>query len=154
MGGDFNTTSWMPLHEEWLQEAGVIVLIDPSTPTYSRGTAIDKYLFVPGTYLPSSLLPPAAESHTEITNYVDSPHYPAEIIEYTQLSGHFPILLPVPCDAAPQSNPKDKCIRSEGLTEETWTERNMEFARVLEDKWPKQSLIEPLVNITRRFSIF
>ena len=55
--GDFNTTGWQRLYEEWLQEQGIMDLMNPQVPTYAGGSAIDKFLFMPGEYIPSTLLP-------------------------------------------------------------------------------------------------
>ena len=58
IGGDLNTPSWSTLYNEWIQEGGMIELIGPVTPTFALGTAIDKFLFVPGSYIRSTLLSP------------------------------------------------------------------------------------------------
>ena len=61
LAGDFNTTKWTPLFSEWLQEGGLISLVDPDVPTYALGTSIDKVLFLPGHYIPSTFLPPGEQ---------------------------------------------------------------------------------------------
>ena len=79
IGGDFNTTGWKRMYEEWLQTEGVFDLVDPQVPTYAGGTAIDKFLFVPGAYVPSTLLPTSYGAEPNPEHYVDAPHYPAEV---------------------------------------------------------------------------
>ena len=73
-------------------------LVNPQMPTYAGGTAIDKFLFVPGAYIPSTLLPDTYWTRNELDHCEDAPFYPAQVIPYTHLSDHLPIRLPIPCD--------------------------------------------------------
>ena len=63
--GDFNTSSWGQLFAEWVNTQGLRELVDPEVPTYAMGSAIDKMLFLPGFYIPSSLLPPGSTRLTD-----------------------------------------------------------------------------------------
>ena len=57
MAGDFNTTSWLERVEDWCQEEGIWHLNDPCVPTINTGSSIDKFLFKPGDYIPTTFLP-------------------------------------------------------------------------------------------------
>ena len=146
LGGDFNTTGWLRLYEEWLQGQGILDLISPQVPTYARGAAIDKFLFVPGEYIPSTLLPDNLGPRQELEHSADQPFFPAQVVQYTDLSDHMPILLPIPCEAIPRQKMRTKRIRIGGLFDETWEERDRRLAELLVKNWPRSFLEAPLVN--------
>ena len=64
LGGDFNTTEWGSPFYEWTQEAGMQELVDPEVPTFALGSSLDKFLFVPGHYVPSTFLPSEPSLYT------------------------------------------------------------------------------------------
>ena len=80
IGGDFNVTSWQAQFAEWVQEAGAMELLDPEIPTNALGSALDKFQFVPGFYVPSTFLPPRAGGPHEEEGMLDSPYYPASVL--------------------------------------------------------------------------
>ena len=151
LGGDFNTTGWRRLYEEWLQKTGTMDLVNPQMPTYAGGTAIDKFLFVPGSYIPSTLLPETYWARNELDHCEDTPFYPAQVTPYTHLSDHLPILLPIPCDREEKPLMRLRRIRIGALSDETWQERDEQLGEMLEGKWPKSTLEMPIVNISRLF---
>ena len=154
LGGDLNVTGWTMLYEEWLQEAGAMDLVNPQVPTYAGGTAIDKFIFLPGAYIPSTLLPASPGPRQEQDQETDEPFYPAQVIPYTDLSDHLPILLPIPCEATPKQAMKLRRIRIGTLSDETWSERDQQLGLSLEREWPSLTLEAPMVNIARQYSIF
>ena len=153
-GGDFNVTGWSTLYEEWLQEVGAMDLVNPQVPTYAGGTALDKFIFIPGEYIPSTLLPDSPGPRQELDQDTDEPFYPAQVIPYTDLSGHLPIMLPIPCEAAPKQAMKLRRIRIGTLSDETWSERDRQLGISLEHEWPRQTLEAPLVIIARQYGVF
>ena len=54
LAGDFNTTSWTHLFHEWTQEEGLWELVRPEQPTNATGGRIDKCIYAPGPYIPST----------------------------------------------------------------------------------------------------
>ena len=149
LAGDFNITSWGALYEEWTQESGIMELTDPEIPTFASGTALDKYLFVPGFYIPSTFLPPSVSHTGEEADLSELPYYPARVIEYTDFSNHSPVLLPIPCDPEVTEPAQRKRIRVGNLSEEKWEERNNEMAMALKSHFPDEVLSQPVTNIPR-----
>ena len=58
LAGDFNHLSWENGYREWVGTHGARELSDPALGTYGSGNALDKFLFAPGFYFPSTFLPP------------------------------------------------------------------------------------------------
>ena len=154
LGGDFNTTGRTRLYEGRLQEEGAMDLVDSHVPTNAGGTAIDAFLYTPGACIPSTLLPYRPGPRKELDHHFDAPSSPAHVIPYTDLSDHMPILLPIPCEAAPKQVMRLQRIRIDALSDETWLERDPELSPSLEREWPRLTLGAPLVNIARHFGIF
>ena len=98
IGGDLNVTSWMSLYREWVQTEGMIELVNPCIPTYATGSAINKILFAPGGYMPSTFLPTKGAEWTYREARTDDQYFPASVINCTHISDHLPIILPIPCD--------------------------------------------------------
>ena len=96
--GDFNITSWSLLYHEWLKSAGARELLDPTAPTFALGTSIDKLTFVPGSYVPSTFLPPSHDQSPDMTPFSDEPYCPAIVLGCDYLGSHYPSVLPIPCD--------------------------------------------------------
>ena len=149
LGGDFNITSWPGLFEEWLQEDGIWELTDPVAPTFASGSAIDKFLFVPGAYIPSTLLPSGVAGELSERGDDEALFYPADVLMCTHMSDHLPIILPLPCDEEERPSANSKKIRVAGLSDETWGERNDELAVNLGVAWPPEALERPVVNVGR-----
>ena len=59
---DLNQHSWHGgndvLFHEWHGEAGRWELNDPTKPTHTKGSTLDKFLLLPGTNIPDEWLPP------------------------------------------------------------------------------------------------
>ena len=149
IAGDFNTTSWGLLYEEWVQTEGMIELVDPNIPTYASGTAIDKCLFSPGRYIPSTLLPTKGLEWPEGQIGMEEHFFPATALNYTHLGDHLPILLPLPCDAEETSSDKVNKVRVAHLTEDDWGLKDAELQQQLEKYWPPKRLTQPITNISR-----
>ena len=98
MGGDFNVSSWGLLYQEWMQTEGIIELVDPCVPTFTSGSALDKLLFVPGGYIPSTLLPTRGSAEQDKGMASEDHHFPASVLHYDHISDHYPVLLSIPCD--------------------------------------------------------
>ena len=120
IAGDFNTTSWYTLFMDWLQDDGINELVDPNKPTFALGSSIDKFLFIPGYYIPSTFSPSGMPDVPCSDFSEDPPLYPASVADRRYLSDHCPILLRVPCDHEEIPEHLYRCFRTEGLTEEEW----------------------------------
>ena len=152
-GGDFNTTSWPLLYEEWLQSAGLIDLVDPEVPTYAAGTAIDKFLFAPGRYIPSTFLPSGGNDWAEDEQCADTQYYPAAVLNYHALSDHLPVALTIPCDEEERSEDQIRSIRVKNLTDEDWEQRNADLQDEIERVWPKSQLEAPLKDPAQLYKV-
>ena len=122
IAGDFNTTSWGDLFEEWSLEMGIWQLNDPGVPTINTLSSIDKILFVPGGYIPSTFLPPDFQESGAHTRG-DEILYPATVLPQCAISDHYPIALPIPCDGE-ESFKTSRRLKLDSLTEMEWEERN------------------------------
>ena len=100
--GDFNATSWLPLFEEWTAEEDVWCLNDPTEPTINTGSSIDKCLFRPGFYIPSSFVP-REEGQMFGHEHLGLTPYPAIVLPEFGVRDHFPLILPIPCDVPQES---------------------------------------------------
>ena len=69
LGGDFDATEWTTLFTEWIQGGGRQELVDPDIPQYALGSSLGKFLFVPGFYIPSILLPPGTSRFRTVINW-------------------------------------------------------------------------------------
>ena len=132
----------------------MLELTDPDVPTFDMGTVCHipiwgRYLFVPGFYIPSTYLPPAAVSSGEWDDPLDEPYYPAVVVPYEDFSNHSPVVLEIPCDPIDTRVVLRKRIRVNALTDETWAERDMELAVQLNRRFPTAVLSVPVVNIGR-----
>ena len=76
LAGDFNATSWSMLYMDWLQEEGLNEMVNPEKPTYALGSAIDKFIFLPGYYVPSTFLPTEAPDLAHRDTFEDPPLLP------------------------------------------------------------------------------
>ena len=149
IGGDLNTTSWGILYQEWIHTEGIIELVDPREPTYTSGSAIDKLLFLPGRYIPSTFLPTKGSEETGLTMSMEDQFFPAQVVKLDHISDHYPIVLPVPCDAEEKIKDKTNRVRVGKLTEEEWEEKDTALRMELEQNWPIKKLHGPITNIRR-----
>ena len=131
IGGDFNTPSWCPLFEEWGLEEGLWQLNDPTLPTANTGSTLDRVLYSPGFYIPSTFIPPDMQDHP-VQADAEEPLYPAVVLSHLAISDHYPIILPIPCDTD-ESTVTTKRLKVSALTEEEWAERNEALRQALAD---------------------
>ena len=153
LAGDFNNTGWEAGYTEWTQEEGIIELLNPTVPTFAMGTSIDKFLFIPGFYFPSTFLPVGdpAESGGEGGDGGGVPYFPASVVCYPHFSDHSPIVVSIPCEVETVVYKGVKRIRVDSLTEEDWVERDKDLGARLEARMPASALDQPLVNLSRFF---
>ena len=62
------------------------------------GTEIDKFLHVPGYFIPPTILQPSGTRLADPVHNVGEPHCPAAVLDETLLGDRFPLLLQLPCD--------------------------------------------------------
>ena len=74
--GNLNTRSWSQLYAEWTCTQGLQELVDPDVPTFAMGSSIDKILFLPGFYIPSTFLPPGSTRFQDSIDLGVAPYYP------------------------------------------------------------------------------
>ena len=116
--GDLNTTSWSELYEEWTQEEGLWALNDPTVSTINKGSTVDKCLFIPGNYIPTTFLTLEEGGLLEISE-LKRETYPAVVLPELAIGDPYPILLPIPCDIE-QEVLTDRKLRLEDFTEKDW----------------------------------
>ena len=138
LAGDFNTTEWGQLYMEWTQEAGLQELVNPETPTFALGSSLDKLLFLPGYYIPSTFLPPGESRLPERDSMGEEPYYPAMVLDYPHLSDHSPILLPLPSDSKDPEQPATRRLRVGHLSKEEWEERDANLSALLARTMPDE----------------
>ena len=117
LGGDFNPTNWMPMYEEWLRAGSIMELVNPEAPSFATGSALDRFLFAPGSYIPSTFLPQSAVSELTAEEADDCPSYPADVPLCTHMSDHHPIILPIPWDEVDHPSRSSPKIRVSGLSD-------------------------------------
>ena len=137
------------MYEEWLQAGSIMELVNPEAPTFATGSALDKFLFVPGSYIPSTFLPRSAVTELTGRETEDCPYYPADVLLCTHMSDHHPIILPIPCDEVDHPARSSLKIRVSGLSEAEWEARDATLKSSLETAWPEETLTHPVVNINR-----
>ena len=123
---------------EWTQEAGLQELVDPETPTFALGSSLDKLLFLPGRYVPSTFLTPGESRLPERDTLGDEPFFPALALGYPHLSDHSPILLPMPSGSKDMEQPATKRLRVGPLTKEEWEERDANLSAPLTRTMPEE----------------
>ena len=97
--GDLNPTSWEVTYREWINTHGIWELVDPTVPTYETGSALDKMLFLPGGYIPSTFLTEGKGGGMEALQHNEDRPYPAWVHTGYSIGDHFPLILPVPCES-------------------------------------------------------
>ena len=122
--GDFNVASWPEVYGEWLQEKGILELLDPETPTLVLGSSLDKFLFYPGLYIPSTSLPPSDSGLQHGSEHDTTPYFSAFAADCPLLGDHFPIMLPIPFDTYDESERIPRRLSLGALTEEDWFDRD------------------------------
>ena len=129
--GDFNTTSWGDLYQEWVQEEGLWELVNPTQPTITTGGCIDKYLYVPGQHIPTTFLQTHGEELGGATYNINSEehYYPAEVRMDISLSAHYGVLLELPADPVQRPNREPPKILIKDIDEEGWEDKNLRFPR-------------------------
>ena len=60
--GDLFVRTWGPLCEEWCPQGGMWERNDPTGPTCSTGSTIDRMLFLPGKYIPPTFTLPVSSN--------------------------------------------------------------------------------------------
>ena len=130
LAGDFNTTTWTPLFEEWGLEAGMWQLNDPTVSTANTGSTLDHMLFSPGFYIPSTFLPIEYDGEAAGDD-TDARSYPAFVCEGAAFSDHYPMVLPIPCDIDHKVR-ETKRYKLGALTEEEWEQRDQLLVQKLE----------------------
>ena len=135
--GDFNTTSWGQLFAEWVGKQGMQELVDPAIPTYALGSSIDKMLFLPGYYVPSSLLPPGSARLEDHAEKGVEPFFPAVVLDYPMFSDHSPVMVPISSDAKKGGGDGDRSFRVGNMGEEDWQDREKELSGVLAQRLPE-----------------
>ena len=136
IGGDFNTTSWQELFHEWTQERGIRELTDPGQPTITTGGSIDKFLLIPGDFVPENLFPPEPDEGGERGDIAAEMHYPVYVWQNVTLCSHYSIFLKIPASKRYQTCKKSSNMQVESLTEEQWGEKDEEIGRKLKEQLP------------------
>ena len=130
--GDFNQHSWKggsdSLYQEWMAETGMWELSDPSMATHQQGSALDKFLMLPGRDIPENLLPWGMTVGDEAEDGLAEEYYPAYTYPFRCIADHHPVLLRIP-GRVEQKSPVQKQLKIRHLTPEEWNERN---ARMLD----------------------
>ena len=151
IAGDFDVTTWQSMYDEWIQESGAQELLNPETPTFALGSTLDRMLFVPGSYIPPTFLAPGDSRFQRRDGAMDTPYYPAVVIEFPRLSDHSPVLLPLPCDTQDRVGQVAHRIRIGGLSDEEWQERGESLREIMEKQLPLGTLGQPVRNIHRYY---
>ena len=136
-GWRFNTSSWKQLYAEWVGTQGWQELVDPEIPTYALGSSIDKILFLPGYYIPSSLLPPGDARFLDREALWDQPYFPAEVLDYPLFSDHSPVMVPLSSDAKKGAGQGARRYRVGDMTESDWRDREEEISGQLARRLPE-----------------
>ena len=148
IAGDFNITNWDQQYHEWLHESHIAELINPDAPTFATGSALDKFLFQTRGFVPASLLP---SQPTQAVNEMKDPQpafYPGEVVDYTHISDHLPIIIPLTWGMPPQQPPLRR-FRLKDLSDEDWSERNKHVETILARMLPKTFQEQQTCNPTR-----
>ena len=125
--GDFNQHSWKggndSLYHEWIAETGMWELSDPAKATHQQGSALDKYLLLPGRDIPENLLPWGVDQGDEVIEDLSEEYYPAYTFPFRCIADHHPVLLTIP-GKEEQKRPVQKQLKIKQLTPEEWEGRN------------------------------
>ena len=108
--GDVNQNSWQGgndhCYHEWMQEVGAWELSDPIRPTHEKGSALDKFILLPGGDIPDAFLQPHSDHlEGEIGGWGET-FYPAVSFPDKCIADHHPLLLAIPCSS---EDPPPKC---------------------------------------------
>ena len=63
----------------------------------------DKFLFVPGAFVPSTFIPPGSQGDAEGETMEEPEFYSAGVLGYAYLNDDFPVIRPIPCDTRNQN---------------------------------------------------
>ena len=129
MTGDYNTTSWLDTFNEWCLEEGGWLLSNPSVPTRSTGTVIDRAILFPGHYIPSTFIQRDAEEEVD-PDPLGSSYYPAHVAPEMAVADHYPLVIPIPCDVQ-QEHFHTRKLDIGALSDEDWEACDTETASLL-----------------------
>ena len=134
--GDFNTTTWSGLFEEWCQTSSAWTLVNPRLPTITTGSCIDKMMLIPGQFIPATFFPPDAAGDEDGGRGIPQPpFYPAEILPDYALSSHFPLLVQIPAECPELAKGESK-MTLDAMSEEQWAEKNLLLMERLQTELP------------------
>ena len=163
--GDFNQHTWKgktdDLFHEWVGDSGMWELSDPTIPTHRKGSALDKFLLVPGTNIPDEWLP--TQSHDWIgeecaeglsedqwnrRGVEQPPFYPAHTFGHQIIADHHPVMLRLvgTLEEAPKEN---KAYKLKDLTAEEWASINYQLSEFLQSNTSFFDECTSRINTTR-----
>ena len=94
-------------------------LLDSDAPAFAMGAAIDKFLFLPGSYIPSTFSPTSDVGRREPEDHIDARCYQEEAVDSSHLSDYPPVLPPIPGGPEGAKGVAPRRIRGRALSEET-----------------------------------
>ena len=86
----------------------------------------DKFLFVPGAYVPPTFIPPGRQGEEEEKTMEKPEFYPAGVLDYAYLGDSFPVILPISRDTRDQGVELMGKLRIKKSTAETWAQSDEE----------------------------
>ena len=128
--GDFNQHSWAggndEKYHEWVTGSGAWELSDPEVPTHRQGSALDKFLLLPGRDIPEAFLcPPSCFVGGDVEGEEDA-FYPARTYPTTFIADHHPVVLEIP-GSHMEPGVRARMLRVKQLTKDEWREKNEEM---------------------------
>ena len=120
-------------YHEWVAEAGMWELTDPKVATHRKGSALDKFLLLPGTNIPDAWLPSGNMDLQGISEdgsalkgcdqQREELFYPAYAYGFPVIADHFPVMLAIP-GLVEQADAATRVLRLGDLSPEEWGKRD------------------------------
>ena len=143
IGGDFNQHTWRGgndiEYQVWLLNSGMWELSNPERATYRTGSALDKFLLLPGQCLPGNFFPADLTIGLGGEYAEQEAVYPADTVPFQCAADHHPALLMLP-GVEEEITDLRRTLRVSTLNELEWKEKNEEMAAYLkknEDEWKR-----------------
>ena len=151
LAGDFNPPEWSRSFDEWLQTYGIWELGKPSTPTYSTGSSLDKMLFTPCRYTPSTSMQTGWMEEMGLRESGGDEYYPGTVYPQFMMGDHAPVLPPIPCDMPATLSSERRLILGD-IDPEKWEGLHEELDELLNRHLDLADSIIELCNIAHVYN--
>ena len=135
--------------QEWIEEAGLWELSDPSTPTYRAGAVADGVRLALGVYRPEGILPQAADPETDGGNPDVHPLFVSEDLVMANRHALFLDLLTTEAEIfrQPKNTPSTVLQEKSGQKKNSFLEQDKTFQRLAKLAKTERNILQQLEQL-------